>query len=552
MLRIWTVADSSLRKTVDTGEDVRDLYVVGSDRWTQVVALDVRGRVRRLSLPTCEPLGVLDAPVAYSMCGGQLVDGRHVLLTGGEGLSLWDFESGRRMRIRVPQEFRRVRDVVLSTLGGRDCVTVVGERGSIVTYDLATGARISAPIAAHEGRPPDGLMRMWSDPRPHVKLAALSGTLTVPTPWRVHLWDLSTSQQEQSPIAGPVARCIVQGIRWQDRDLLLTGSSQDGVIAVWNLGVPVVRESGHNERISAVALVEGADAVVSVDEGGTIVARRCTNGRPITDPLVTGVENTRTLTAWLDGRDVIAAAGAGSRYVSDGSLRRWNITGGVQYGTPIAAHPMYVHWLSRVTLQGRQILATFGPEGQLKLWRARDGILLAETQTGVSSMVTGFVTGNVGGRVFAACSSYSQPLILQALDDLEAPSIALPEVGNDVVLSIFASHIVTGHFDEGRSGLHTIRVWNASGDSVGPKVRVRAEVTALAVRAWPSVYIGRADGRISLTDLNTGAELCPPMLLPRRPNTLNVTGGGDLIVGFGSDLARVRPPITDNLRRDSK
>lgn len=237
------------------------------------------------------------------------------------------------------------------------------------------------------------------------------------------------------------------------------------------------------------------------------------------------------------------AAGAGSHYVSDGYLRRWDVTVGAPLGPPIQAHNGYVHFLSRILLRGREVLVTYGPPGMLKIWRPADGALLAEIATGISSKVTGFAAGLVDGRPFVALSSYRQPMRLHALEDSTENPITIPEAGNGVVLGIVGSHIVAGHFEHERMGLHTIRMWNISGRKVGPDIRGEAEVTTVAGRTWPTAYIGRADGTVSLTDLVTGRDLCNPCRLPSRPRAMTVTDSGDLVVGFGSDLARIRPPV---------
>ena len=543
-LRIWGIVDPSLRKTVDTGDDdLVELYVAESGRRAQVVTRDSEWRVQRWSLPTGEQVGVPDAAQACSLYGGRLADGRHVLLMGGDDLSLWDLDGGGLLNLRVPQELMRVRIVALSTVDGRDCVTVVDEAHLVITFDLATGALISAPITAHVNRRPDGLMQMHGTSSPHPKLAAVSGTLAVPTQWRVHLWNLGTSRQEKPAITGPVAGSLVQAVRWQDRDLLLTGSADDGVVALWNLDLPVVRAPGHDERVCRVVLADPTDVVVSADEGGTIVARHGKDGHLVAAPLATGIESTRALAAWFDGHDVIAAQGAGSRYVSDGNLRRWNMTTGEQYGPPIDAHRTYLHFLSRVDLLGGEALVTFVPGGMLKIWGLADGALLAETPTGVTSKVTGFGTAIIEGKAFAVLSSYSQAMTLYSLDDLAAPPIIIPEAGDDIVLDVVGPHVVAAHFDDERSRPDTVRVWHISGRQIGPDIRGSAAVTAAAARTWPAVYIGRVDGTVSLTDMETGRDLCPPVLLPTRPSTMTVTSNGDLVVGFGSDLARLRPPV---------
>ncbi|MGW4463662.1 WD40 repeat domain-containing protein [Micromonospora sp. NPDC004704] len=544
-LRIWGVTDSSLRREVDTGDDhLEELHVVESGQRTQVVTRDVRGRVQRWSLHSGEPLGVMDTPPTFSMSAGLLADGRRVLLTGGDGLSLWDLDDGRRLPLRIPQEFSRARGVVLSTVAGRDCATLVSEVKSVATFDLDTGTQTSGTITAHVNRRPDGLMRMWSAPDPHARLAVVSGTLAVPTRWRIHLWNLNTSQEVRPPLAGPAGQSVVQSVRWQGRDLLLTGSTHDGVVALWDLEQqPVVRAPGHDEPVSRVVSVEPADVVVSADQGGAIIARDSASGGLVAAPLQTGIEGTQALASWLDGRDLITATGAGSAYVKDGNLRQWNVSTGDQHAPPIPAHRAYLHCISRIRLQQGEALVTFGPGKMLKIWRLPDCKLVAEVETEVLSKVTGFATGVIDGRAWVGLSSYSQPMTLYALDDLTAPPIFIPEAGNDVVLDIVGSHVVAARPEYEHTGLKTVRVWKISGGRIGPDIHNAAEITSAAGRAWPAVYIGRADGSVALTDVETGHDLCLPMLLPSRPSVLSVTADGDLVVGFGSDVARVRPPV---------
>jgi WD40 repeat protein len=477
------------------------------------------------------------------LCGGELADRRQVLLMGGEGISLWDLTAGEIHDLRIPVDYAPVRSIALSVVGGRDCVTVMDQRRVITTFDLSTGALKGTSITAHAIRRPDGLMVAWPGSSPHPTMAVVGSTLAVPTRWRVHLWNLGTSLREVPAITGPATGSMVQAVRWQSRNLLLTGSTDAGIAAIWDVDVPVARALGHDERVCRLALAEPADVVVSADEGGTITARSSTDGRLVFPPLITGVESTRALTAWCDGSDIIAAQGAGSHYVSDSKLRRWNVTTGERYGPAIDAHLAYVHWLSRVDTPDGPALVTFGPGGILKVWRPLDGSLVAQARTEVKSKVTGFATGVVDGTTIAVLTSYSQPMTVYDLDELTAPPVVIPEAVNDAVLDVVDSHVVAARVHgKRRKPTDTVRAWNMSGRRVGMEVRGEAEVTAAVGRAWPAVYIGRADGTVSLTDLETGRDLCAPVLLPTSPSAMIATRDRDLIVGFGSDLARIRPP----------
>jgi hypothetical protein len=273
--------------------------------------------------------------------------------------------------------------------------------------------------------------------------------------------------------------------------------------------------------------------------------RRGTDGDLTVGPLATGIESTRALAAWCEADKVIAAHGAGSNYVNDGMLRRWDLTEGEPYGPPIDAHLVCVDGVALVTLPGGEALVTFGPGERLRLWRPNDGALLAETLTNVRSKVTGFAAEVVEGRPYVVLTSLSQPMTVYALDDLTAQPITITKARNDVALAVVGPHVVAAHFDYERSRPNTVHVWHFSGRRIGPDILGETEVTAAAGQVWPAVFIGRADGTVSLIDVKSGRDLCPPMLLPTRPNTMTTTANGDLVVGFGSDVARVRPPIAD-------
>lgn len=537
-LRIWNVAQARLVATVPIGgHEVTDLHLAEIDGEVRAFIRDGL-QVHVWSLPSGESRGMLAAPEVYAMTAS-----RSVLVTAGAGVSRWELGSGARVSVRVPAgvppERGRLSTVLLATVDGRDRVTVGDPSNEFVTFDPATGELLGRPLTAHVNRFGDVLMPLGRDGSERKKsIAAVGGVLAIATAGRVHLWDSGTAEPHALPLTGPVARPMLLTVRWQDREVLLTASQDDGVVALWDLDRPVTRPPGHDQRITRVAVAAPADVVVSVDVAGILVARDAADGRLVAPPLATGVQSTAALVAWPAGSEIIAATGAGTRRFSDGHLRRWSVTTGSPAGPPIKAHNGFVHWLARVTLSSREVLATSGPTTGLRLWDPATGALIGETETGIRSKQTGFAVGDLNGRPYAAISSYSQPLSLYALDDLTAPPILIPDAGNDHVLALARDHLVTAHFD--RKGLRT---WHVPGRPAGPDLSGAAEITDVAVRDWPVFYIGRSDGTVALTDVLTGADLGPPLTLPLRPVSLAVLGGGDLVVGYGSDTARVSPPV---------
>jgi WD40 repeat protein len=335
---------------------------------------------------------------------------------------------------------------------------------------------------------------------------------------------------------------MVQSVKWLGREVLLTASSYDGVVALWDLDRPVIRAPGHDEHVVDVSLLDDADVVASVDVVGTVVARRASSGRPVAAPLATEVLHTRTVALWALDRDVFATTTAGSQRVPDNRLRQWNLVTGVQQ-SPAEVASSHLQCLARARVEGKDVLVTFDPQRKIRLWDPADGMVIAEIMTGLTSHASGFATGIDGGRPVVALSDGRRPLERYALDDLKAAPVIIPEAGDGSVLAVAGPFVVTGHRHRQYGPLRTVRVWDVSGQRFGTDVRGDADITAAAVRTWPSAYIGRADGTVSLTDLETGEDLCRPLLLPSRPITLTVASDGDLIVGFGSDLARFRPPV---------
>jgi WD40 repeat protein len=511
-LRIWDVAGRRALTTVPVGDfPATDVHLGESDGRLVAVTLDPLGRVHRWSLPDGTYLGGLQAPTTYALWSGRRDDGRLVLLTFGDGMSLWDLVAGTRLPLRVPDLAGKFHGGVLSTLG----VTVRLDTDVIVTFDPATGEVLGPPVTAHHQGFPDNLAQVWDHARPAPPFAVAGGVLAVPTAWRIDL-------PGQPPITGPVGHSTVQTVRFAGRELLLTASAYDGVVALWDPTTPAVGAPGHTQRVTGVSVVQPGDEVVSVDAGGTIVVRGEDGS------LETGADFTRSVVAWRDGATLRAVTGAGDDRASDGKLRRWNLTTGTADGPPVPAHPKYVSEMALV--DGK--LVTFGPGAVLKIWRLEDLTPLAEIPTEVRSRTTGFAAG----ETYVALSSLTQPLTVHRLDDPAAPPILLPQAGDDVLLTVAGERLVTAS-----SLPRTVRVWSLTGDLLLPAVPIPPGVVGAVVRAWPELYVAHADGTVTLLDLEAGREICPPTRLPARPGPMAITADGDLVIGYSNAVARLRP-----------
>lgn len=539
---LWNLSDGSLHSTFKAGtEDIANVHVLESGRDSQLMILDDSGVVTRWSVATGSRLGALEAHEPKTFCGGYLADGRAVLLTAGRRLMVWDLVRGVEIPVRMPPDVGGVHDVVLATAEGRDILVVTDERDAIVAFDPFSGAETSARILAHQVHGPESLMAIHSGPSPVPRLAVVRGFVAVPTEGRVRIWDLHEPRQWPA-VTGPVASSTALSVSWGDRKLLLTGSQTEGVVALWDLDMPVSREPGHQEDVVDVDVVASADVVVSVDAGGTIVTRSSADGRRQVSPLTTDVERTQALAAWADGDRILAVTGAGTLMVPDGRIRRWDLTAGRADGDLLPTHRRFVHWIARAVLAGIEALVSYGPNSVLRLWRLDDGSMVSETSTETVSMVTGLATGLVDGRTAVLISTVRQPMRVHWPNDPSMRARTLLAPGNDIVFDMVGSVILTAQFPDGGAVANTVRAWSVDGTRVGAEVAGTARVVAAAVRNWPDVYIGRADGTVSLTDMSTGRDHCPPMSLQRAPRKFKVLSDGDLIAAFGSDVGRFSPP----------
>ncbi|MFI1992875.1 hypothetical protein [Actinoplanes sp. NPDC020271] len=511
-LRIWDAATGTpLRRVPDPGQ-VQQLIVVGTD----VLTRDGRALVQRWRLPSGRPVGGPPLPAAHAVAGGRLGDGRRVLLAGLDGLALHDLDSHEQTWIVEPPRLGRVRSVALGTATGRDLVTVVDQKGSIQTFDVRTGAATAEPILAPPGRPEHARRR---------RLVVAGGILAVSDRWRVHLYDQATCAPAGPALPGPVAAptLTVAG------DRLLTSSAEDHCVAVWDLSRPAPGEPGHDERIVALALA-GPGVVVSADSAGTLLARDTADGRLLHPPARTGVPHTHTVAAWTDGPSIVAATGAGTPDHRDPLVRLLDLATGEPYRPPIDTGQRVV---CRLAVTGPELITEYG---WLRKWLIRDGSLRDAWIPPPGPAATGFGVGTRDGRDVVVTCVPGLRFEVHDVGDLSAGPVVVPAGPDDVMLAVSGPHIVTRG-----------RVLDTAGRTIAAGVRRLADATLAAVRVWPQAYLAHEDGSISLTDLLTGADLAPPVTLPSRPISLVTAADGDLLVGYGSDVARLRPhPISSN------
>ncbi|MFD6640354.1 WD40 repeat domain-containing protein [Micromonospora chalcea] len=546
-VRVWALPDLTMLRSWRTGrQGVEDVRVAGPAPHAVVVTLGADGAVARWSLETGGPLGTLGVPESLAICAGRLVSGRHVVVAAGREVSLWDAHSGQRLPLPVADQQTPggIAAALLSARDGRDVLTVVTGPRELVMFDVATGAQVGGRVDAHVDDFPPHQGRMWGGKRARPRLAMVNGTVAVPTKWRVHLWDLPAATPAGPSLPGPVRTPVLASVRWEGRDWLLTGSAEDGMVGLWDPDAPPQRSAGFRQPVARLAMAESG-VVVCADEGGTIAAHRAEDGSLVTAPTNTQVRGVVSLAAWVDGTRVRAATGAGSPDASHPWVQRWDLMLREQMQPPIKVSVPQVRHVGMAKVRGERVLVVIDRE-LLRLQRADDGTLIDEVrkERGTYRLVTG---PSEGGPI-AVVSAIGRPPEVFRLDRLSAPPSPMPGLDGGFVAALDGTRLVAGSLAERRSGWRTAWACDLTGRPLGPEV-VGAPITSVAIATWPAVFIARADGTVSLIDLESGQELCPALQLPAEPRSIAIDDL-DVLVGVGADVARFTPPVAKPLRRE--
>ncbi|MEU8815456.1 hypothetical protein [Actinoplanes sp. NPDC048796] len=279
------------------------------------------------------------------------------------------------------------------------------------------------------------------------------------------------------------------------------------------------------------------DVVVSADHGGAIEARRAGDGSLIAPPTYTGVTGIVALATWREGAEVRAATGAGSLHQSHRWLRRWDLVAGREIPPAVDMNQPQVKHIDPATVHGEQVLVVIN-RGVLEIRRTDDGSVIDQVEK--HRETSRVVIGSTDRGPIAVTSSHARHPQLFWLEDL-TEAVRLPHADGEFMAAAEGDRFVCGSYAEPWNKWQTAWAGDLSGRRRGPAVTGEV-ITAVAVAAWPLVYLARQDRTVSLVDLESGAEVVPALRLPTAARTLAVTDGRDVIVGFGLTVARFRPP----------
>lgn len=524
---VWDLADGAPVSEYHAGGDGRviSLATAPLDGRPAVVAGCTDGvlRVWHLAAPTPggEPLTIRTGNV--QALATAVVDGRPIAVTGhAEGaVRRWDLITGREYHLLGDdaEDSRPVTDPVPDRPTATDGADTDDDHG----HDGDSGD--------------DGGMRrcVTMEINAMTHLLATDPTFECPVAisanaYATYVWNLATGEQVSEPgpgFAEAAALTMLHG-----RPTAVLGFGLRGPVAVWDLSAHRhVRPplTGHQEtvRTVATAVVQGRHLAVT---GGDDRSVRIWNldGEKEADSRPAGHAGPvqQVTTAVVDGRPVIVTGG------TDTNVRLWDLDGGEQLGEPLTGHTAAVNLLTAGTVQGRPTLVTRDRHETVRIW---DLISREELHGHATSEYT-----SPSIRFFAAVDGHFVAVTSEGrVWDLAAHAWigVRPEQGGALALeTVEGRHLIlTGH------GTETVQLWDvATGEQTAPPMTAHTgRVSAGAVgmlNGHLAVAAGTGNGTVHMWHGTTGRQI-GTYAFPAPINTLAAAPNGQLVVGFGPDIA---------------
>ncbi|MFI1651494.1 WD40 repeat domain-containing protein [Streptomyces avidinii] len=380
--------------------------------------------------------------------------------------------------------------------GDRTALTVEQD-GTVIVRDRATGKPVGPPLTGHTGKVQDVATTVL-DGRPVAVTAGADHT--------VRTWDLTHVHGDGPPRAGHTGTVCA-----------ITTAVLDG---------------------SPVAVTAGADRAVRVWDLAT--------GQQVTAP-VTELEGevTAMVTTVVDGRLLVVTAGSGD------ALHLLDPVGGGQPHEPVTTPHGRVLALATATLADRPVLVTAGADRTVGVWDPATRRAVCEPLTGHASRVTAVATAELEGRPVAVTGSWDKTVRVWDLGT--GRQIGEPLTGHSDWVTSVATVLVDGRpAAVSRSRDKTVCLWDLAAmrqiggartghaDPNGPMAVIGGADGGAGGAGRPAVAVGHGQ-TVRCWDLVTGNEAGNEYVLPLAVGALGAAPGGRLVVGFGPEVALLRP-----------
>jgi WD40 repeat protein len=348
----------------------------------------------------------------------------------------------------------------------------------------------------------------------------------------VRIWDLATGTPIGDPLTGhrdwvTALACTVI----DDRPVAVTAGGHDGTVRIWDLttGTPI------DDR--PVAVTAGG-------HDGTARIWDLTTGTPIGDPL-TGHRDWVTALACtvIDGRPVAVTGG------HDKTVRIWDLATGTPIGDPLTGHRDWVTALACTVIDGRPVAVTGGHDKTVRIWDLTTGTPIGDPLTGHTDSVESVVCEVIHGYPVAVTASRDKTV--RIWDLVINNPVGDPLTGHGHWVTAVAGTVIDDRPVAVTAGGHdgTVRIWDlATGTPIGDPLTGHTDsVTAVActvIDDRPVAVTSSNDKTVRLWDLYAHIPIGSPTDLPEAGYSVAFTHDGDLIVGFGWDVALLRTTLS--------
>ncbi|OKJ14055.1 hypothetical protein AMK19_10235 [Kitasatospora sp. CB01950] len=429
------------------------------------------------------------------------LNGRPIAVTGGDDYTVRvrDLTTGRPLGEPLTGHTEPVDAVACTVLDGRPVAVTGGGDGTVRIWDLADGRPVGEPLIGHTGAV-EAVACTVLDGRP---IAVTGGREEA-----VRIWDLDTVQPVGRPAAGHVSHVKASVCtRLDGRPVAVTGSV-DGRIRIWDLdtGAPLSRPlKAHFGGVSTVACtqLDGRPVVVSAGNDQSMQVWDLGTRECIPQPLDWTISRVCSLACTqVDGRPVAVIGGW------DGTVRVWDLDAQSAVGRPLTGHTAAVHAVSCAQLDGHTVAVTAGHDATLRVWDLGTGRPFRRSG--------GFVRRpHIGAVTAMTCMALDGRLL-----------------------------VVTAHRDTAES------VWDLStgrprhlGQLSSGRAAAGYAVACTMLDGEPVAVTSGGDNAVRVWDLH---RLTPIMAVSvNSPRAVSISSSGDIVIGFGSDIALYRRPGHD-------
>ncbi|WP_435292977.1 WD40 repeat domain-containing protein [Streptosporangium sp. G11] len=499
-----------------------------------------------------------------------VVDGRPVAVTGGAKPSrVWDLRTGDGFTPSPqagplpPLPVADVRAAAITVVDGWPVAVTGDAEGGVRRWNLRTGQEAGPPLRGHSGVV-NSVAVAVVDGRP---VAVTGGDDST-----VRLWDLAAGEEMPAPFQVHCGRIKQVAIAYIAEGPVAISLSEDD-LRVWDVRgdrfTPAATESSRMVRRLATAVVDGEPVVVVSGgehlasgwrpetrthdlrwEGETWVCDLRT-GRP-RPPRLAGVGN--AVATGTIGEEPVVVAG-----VEDGATGMWSLRTGRRVAS-LAAGGGDARAAATTVVDGRHVVLTLHARS-IRVADLNTGELLKERPLSESWGVD-LASVTVDGRPLAvtlAVPDHEDGPQIQvwdlrslSVDGFSGGDSCVTYIDAFAVASLNGDPVVIMNDDDGNG---TVRVWDLRTGEPGPTLlgpvadqataeafgwdgeRRIGNVTAIAADpASDTLAVAVGSGAVLLWD-DPARRPYAGIVFPFSPHALAWGPGGELVVGFGRDVA---------------